>query len=200
MKRFDRVHPIILAAGSSSRMGRLKQLIEVRGEPAICRVIHLCRMAGTAPPICVLGHEADAIESVLPDEPLCVVRNPDPARGQTSSLKRGLAALPNAAVAFLLFPVDRAYVQLDDLSRLLDRFAKDDGEHAVFVPSFEQRRGHPVVVREASVAEIQSLSDEEPVRAAIFRDESVVCYVEGVSRFVLSNIDTPEDEAHWRNA
>ncbi|MGH9593849.1 MAG: nucleotidyltransferase family protein, partial [Bryobacteraceae bacterium] len=95
---------IILAAGASSRMGTPKALLDYRGETFVGR---LMRVLGAVcdPVMVVLGYHAAEIGARVPAN-VRVVLNPDPDRGQLSSLQTALAALPVEADGFAFVPVD----------------------------------------------------------------------------------------------
>ena len=95
---------IILAAGASSRMGTPKALLDYRGETFVGRLVRVLG-ACCKPVIVVLGYHADAIRQQVPATANIVI-NPDPSRGQLSSLQTGLAELPADADGFAFIPVD----------------------------------------------------------------------------------------------
>ena len=83
---------IILAAGASSRMGSPKALLEYRGETFADRLIRV--LSGVCDPVIVVtGRHHKAIRAGVRGK-ACFVVNPDPDRGQLSSLQRALAEVP----------------------------------------------------------------------------------------------------------
>ena len=110
---------VLLAGGTSSRMGSPKALLAAPGRgPAETFLDRLIRVAGTAasPVIVVLGHEPERILAGLVRQGEAVfVVNGDYRQGQLSSLQCGLRAVPTTAAGVLFTPVDLP----DDRSRNL---------------------------------------------------------------------------------
>ena len=86
---------IVLAAGTGSRFGRTKQLVPIDGIPLVLYAVTALRDAGVDEIVVVTGHDADAVEAVLPDG-VRPVRNPAFRDGQATSLAAGLHALDPA--------------------------------------------------------------------------------------------------------
>jgi molybdenum cofactor cytidylyltransferase len=87
---------ILLAAGESTRMGRLKQLLPWDGTPLIAWQVGQLQEAGADDVVVVLGHEAEQIRSAVP-EPARVVINPDYKQGRATSLRARAQRRPTAA-------------------------------------------------------------------------------------------------------
>ena len=86
----NRIGALILAAGSSSRMGQSKQLLDVEGEKLIVKVARAVLHAGVQNVSIVLGaHEADH-RKALRDIPVHILSNPEWEKGMGSSIKTGL--------------------------------------------------------------------------------------------------------------
>lgn len=100
-----RVAAVVLAAGMATRMGRVKQVLPINGEPMVRRAVRTCLVAGLAPVWVITGHAAAEVEAALTGMPNTVrcVFNPDYAAGQATSLKAGVraavAAQPGETVA-----------------------------------------------------------------------------------------------------
>ena len=100
--RPERTGPIagvVLAAGSSARMGTNKLLLELGGELVIRRAVRRTLEAGLDPALVVLGHDADKIRGALAGLPRQPTLNPDWAHGMSASLRAGIAQVPPAAIA-----------------------------------------------------------------------------------------------------
>jgi molybdenum cofactor cytidylyltransferase len=81
---------IVLAAGSSTRLGRPKQLLPLGDRAVIEHVVDRVLAANIDRVVVVVGHAADAISAVLGDRPVEIVFNPEYRAGQSSSLRVGL--------------------------------------------------------------------------------------------------------------
>lgn len=115
---------ILLAAGASTRMGRNKLLLELGGEPLVRRAARAALEAALAPVLAVVGHEAEATAAALAGLAVALVRNPDPARGQGSSLAAGAAALPGGVEAAIVLLADMPFAGADALRACVARYAE----------------------------------------------------------------------------
>lgn len=193
------VTPLILAAGASTRMGRPKALLEFDGRTALEIALEAVRGLGT--PIVVLGACREEIQGRVGLGSVQVALNDDWERGQTSSLKIGLANLSPASAAFLFYPVDFPLVSAEETGRLVGAFlACRDPQKAIFVPSYSLKRGHPVLCRRELASEFLSLSDDAPARAVMNARPQRIAYVDFEQAYILMDMDTPEDYARCLEA
>ena len=105
-----RVAGIVLAAGSSVRMGRNKLLLELGGETVVRRAVRTALAAGLDPVVVVTGHEREAVEAELHDLPCCPVYNDEHARGQHTSIRAGVAAVDEGCTAAIVLLADMPFV------------------------------------------------------------------------------------------
>jgi molybdenum cofactor cytidylyltransferase len=133
-------------------MGSPKALLEFRGETFIDRLV---RVLATVcdPVIVVLGYHAAEIRAQTHGRAQFVV-NPDPDRGQLSSLQTALAAIPADAEGVMFVPVDCPAIEPETVAHLAAELAN----WPVVVPRHEGRRGHPVCVARPIVAELLALA------------------------------------------
>jgi molybdenum cofactor cytidylyltransferase len=138
---------LVLAAGASSRFGSPKALAELEGRPLLQHVLDAAAAARLQPVIVVLGESAPAIERRIRWRAERRIRNADPARGLSSSLRDGLADLaasaPRVDAVILLGDqprtspaVIRALVEAADRSDrpiVAPRYAAGGGSNPVFV-------------------------------------------------------------------
>ena len=183
---------IVLAGGESSRMGRPKALAQYRGETFLDRLIGLYNAAGVQP-VVVLGHGAETIRRGLQriEEAIWVV-NPEPSRGQLSSLQEGLRALPEGYGGFFIHPVDTPAVEAETVSRLQEEFRRTP-RMLLFVPCFEGKRGHPVLARADLGEEFLALGEGATARDVIHGRVGETMYLDAGDPGILKDIDTPDD-------
>ncbi|MCZ2148430.1 MAG: nucleotidyltransferase family protein [Bryobacterales bacterium] len=176
---------VILAAGASRRMGRPKALLSLGGETFVDRLIRVfqsCR----AEVIVVLGHHAAAIRPLIRSAAIAV--NPDPGRGQLSSLQCGLALLPPSADAFLFTPVDCPSVSESTVRSLLEALAAHP-DSLLAIPRYQERRGHPVVCRASLAREFLSLPPTAQAREVVHRHVDRTIYLDTGDPGILVDID-----------
>jgi molybdenum cofactor cytidylyltransferase len=187
---------IVLAGGASRRMGTPKAGLLHEGRTFLAHVVGALRGAGIGDVTVVSGSAHDAVLAALPPgDDARILRNADPDRGQLSSLKVALAALcarhrrPDAAVMAL---VDHPAVRPATVARLVAAWT--DAPHAgVAVPTFAERRGHPVLFACCVWDELLATPDELGARAVVRADASRVLDVPVDDPGVRIDVDTPDD-------
>ncbi len=93
MPALGNIAAVVLAAGTSSRMGDMKLLLPLGDRPVIARVVAAALATSAAPVAVVLGHEAERVRAALPSGRWGAVKNEDYASGMASSLRSGVAWL-----------------------------------------------------------------------------------------------------------
>jgi molybdenum cofactor cytidylyltransferase len=181
---------IILAAGASSRMGTPKALLDYRGETFMGRLV---RVLGEScePLIVVLGYHADVIRQQIPSVAKVVI-NPDPSRGQLSSLQTGLAALPAEAHGFTFIPVDSPAVAEDTVAALARAFEQRKPETLFVIPRQSGKRGHPVFAAQSVAAEFLALPPTAEAREVVHAHVDRTEYVDVDDSGIFTDVDDPE--------
>jgi molybdenum cofactor cytidylyltransferase len=185
---------IILAAGESSRMGRPKPLCPFGERPALELVLDACGRAGLIR-VVVLGHAADEIRAGVTFGGAIVVVNPDFAKGQTSSLQAGLRELPPQVEAFLVYPADHPLITAAEITPLVAEYRRRRKERQIFIPSYNLKRGHPVLFDGSMREELLKLPPDTPARRVVDLHPGRIAYVEIPTAAILMDMDTPEDYA-----
>jgi molybdenum cofactor cytidylyltransferase len=140
-----RVAAVVLGAGRSTRMGAInKMLAEIGGKPLVRIAAEQAVASRAQPVIVVTGHEREKVEAALKGLPVRLVHNPDFSEGLGSSLKAGIAAVPESADAAIVCLGDMPQVDAVLINRLIATFDPERGA-LVVVPSIDGRRGNPVL-------------------------------------------------------
>jgi molybdenum cofactor cytidylyltransferase len=116
-----KVAAIILAAGSSTRMGEPKQLLTLGSERLLERAIRVAQQAGCKPIVVVLGAAAEKIQAECSLGQTTVVMNPEWREGMASSIRYGVRQINGECDAALLMVCDQPAVTSDHLRKLVDR-------------------------------------------------------------------------------
>jgi molybdenum cofactor cytidylyltransferase len=173
-------------------MGRTKALLEFGGKTSLERALEAVGDLG--PPVVVLGPNRLEVESRVPLGGVRIAVNPRVESGQTASLKAGLSLLRPDAEAFLVYPVDVPLLRRADIAWLVDAFRREgSGGKAIFVPSFQMKRGHPLLCRREVAGEFRSLPETGTAREVLNRDPGRIAYVPFDRAYILMDMDTPED-------
>jgi CTP:molybdopterin cytidylyltransferase MocA len=180
----SRVFPILLAAGSAGRLGFPKPLARFGEKTALEIAVANC--AGLAPPVVVLGSDANLVRPAVP-RGLRVVIHQRWRRGQLSSLLAGLRKVPRDA-AFLIYPVDHPLLTRAIVQRLVRAFERRKPRYAIVMPIFGRRPGHPVICE----AEIRrELRRGDTAREVVYREPRRILKVRMKTAAVCRDFDSP---------
>ena len=163
-----RLGAVLLAAGTSSRMGQNKLLLEIGGTTLVARAVRTAA-AGLDPILVVLGHEADRTARELSGLPCVPVLNPEYGQGQASSLRTGFAALPDDVAGAVVMLADMPFVTADMIRALLLPDAP------LVISTYDGVVAPPTLYRRALFPELRALSGEGCGKQVIrrHRDQSV---------------------------
>lgn len=204
MSRSPSFAGVILAAGDSSRMGTDKALLpwppQVAGQPPskdtfLSAAIRSLTLA-TDFILVVVGKNEAALAPIAYANGASVVTNPDPSRGQFSSLQVGLHEVLNrgrdAAVITL---VDRPPVSSATVQLLRDAFESAPQNIWAVVPELSGKHGHPYLVGRELIEVFLQAPPTANARDVEHRYQDRIQYVAVSDPFAALNINTPEDYA-----
>jgi molybdenum cofactor cytidylyltransferase len=198
--RMPRIAAIVLAAGQSRRMGRDNKLLaEIGGQPMVARTVDAALGSAARPVVVVLGHEAQRVRAALAGRDVTFVDNPDYAEGLSTSLRAGLAALPDDIDGALVCLGDMPEVRPAHIDKLIAAFNPVEGR-AIIVPTTGGKRGNPVLWAARFFAEMKTVAGDVGARHLIGEHAELVREVPVDDRGVLIDIDTPEALAALRGA
>jgi molybdenum cofactor cytidylyltransferase len=187
-----RVAALVLAAGRSTRMGAVnKMLAEIGGKPLVRIAAEQAVASHAHPVIVVTGHEREKVEAALNGLPVRFVHNADYAEGLGTSLKAGIAAVPEEADAVVVCLGDMPQVDAALINRLIAAFDPERGA-LVVVPSIDGRRGNPVVWSRRFFHDLMAIQGDVGARHLIGNYAEVVVEVPVAGEAALTDVDTPE--------
>jgi molybdenum cofactor cytidylyltransferase len=196
---------IVLAAGSSARLGRPKALVDFDGRTALHLVLGALRAAGVVKGVVVVGEDAAAIERAVDVRPFELAGNPEPAAGRTGSIQVGLNALAAAGGgrdSALLWPVDRPLASTSTLGAILAAAAQAGDDVGWVAPRCDGRRGHPVLLRAAVLPFVRRAGPGESLRDVLRASGLGALDVPVDDAGIHVDIDTADDAARalawWR--
>ena len=185
---------VVLAAGRSARMGSPKALLDFLGRPFAVRILEAMEALEIKTRVIVLGPDAPRIQPAIADHDCMIVDNPEPDTGPIASLRGALHALqPLQPSAVLVWPVDLPHVRVTTVERILEAHRRT--EPPAVVPTFGERRGHPVVWGSAVFGDLLDDPDatREGARAVLHRHEGELVSVPVDDPAVIDQVNTPED-------
>lgn len=191
-RRTAPVAGILLAAGTASRMGRNKMLLELDSEPLLRRAARNALDAGLAPVLVVLGHEAEKARAALDGLPCRPVWNEDYEQGIVTSLWAGLAALPAEAGAAVVMLADMPFVSAAMLSALVERWRETSA--ALVISDYEGVDAPPMLYDRTLFGELQAMDDGRCGKQVVKRHRHEAAVLAWPAA-ALADLDTPEDLA-----
>jgi len=197
--RAPKIGAVVLAAGLSSRMGSNKLLAEIGGKPMIRHAVEAAVASHADPVVVVTGHEADRVTAALGGLNVRFAQNPDHANGLSTSLRRGLSALPQDCDGTLIVLGDMPGVSAALLDKMIAAFDPAEGR-AIVVAARHGKRGNPVVWARRFFPEMQAIEGDVGARALMGIYGELLCEAEAADDAPLTDIDTPEALAAYGKA
>ncbi len=182
---------IVLAAGSSSRMGRPKQLLPIGGQPMVRRVTESMCETSLAQVVVVVGAHAEAVTAALAGLSVDIVANEDWAAGMSTSVRAGLGALRPEIQAALIALADQPALTPDLLRTLVARHQSSGAP--ITAPFYQGQRGNPVLFDRQLFPELLAVEGDRGGRALFARYQGQIERVEVDDPAVIQDIDTIED-------
>jgi molybdenum cofactor cytidylyltransferase len=192
-----RLGAVVLAAGSSRRMGQPKLVMPWGKHTVIGQVVTVLAEAAVEPIVVVTGGSRVDVEAALRGYPVRTVYNPDHQQAEMlTSLQVGLRALPAETDAVFIALGDQPMVEAEIVHAI--KAAYQAGSRRLLIPSYQMRRGHPWLVDKSLWADLLAMPRDQTMRDFLKRHESDLEYVVVDSACILKDIDTPEDYDNQR--
>jgi len=186
---------VIMAAGGSSRMGGVKQLLVLEGKALIARTVDAVLASAARPVVVVLGANAEGVREPIARHPVLAVFNAEWPSGLASSVRAGVAALLAADPgldAVLLAPCDQPALSAEIISRLAAVHRESD---RIAAARFGGRTGAPAVFGRRHFAALRALEGDEGARRLLNRCPQDVAALDLPELGV--DLDTPADYRSW---
>lgn len=182
---------ILLAAGMSSRMGKLKALLPWKGKPLIQYQLDQMIQAGTDEIIVVLGYQADRLKKETSPYNIQVTINEDYQGGKASSIRQGAACLEGVPKGIFIHSVDQP-VPCETLI-LMKEHLRNTGA-SIVIPVYRNKRGHPILFDGGLKSELLRVNEESKgLRDVIRSYQSDIAYLTVEDASVLFNFNRPEE-------
>ena len=188
---FAAVDAVVIAAGSSSRVGAFKPLLDFGENHIIGTIIRKLDASGIGSVIVVSGYSHQLLEAELKGSPVRLVLNEDYERGMLSSIQCGLRTASKTASGVLICLVDQPFIRVDTLRKILAAFA--GGKAGIILPTYRGKHGHPIVISRKYFDEVFRLDDSIGLRQLMKRHKDDIYEVLVPTDDVIRDIDTRED-------
>lgn len=198
-----RIAAVILAAGQSSRYRAAdphavsKVVATLEGKPLVRRVAEAALGGGLDPVVVVTGFARHEAQAALAGLDVGFVHNEAFASGLASSLKAGVAALPDDCGGAAILLADMPMVSAALLRALADAF-RENPQASAIAPAWQGRRGNPVFINARIFGDVAKLQGDVGARPLLDgRDDVVEVAVEDSG--VALDVDTPDALTHLRS-
>ncbi|MBL7872220.1 MAG: nucleotidyltransferase family protein [Cyclobacteriaceae bacterium] len=194
-----RVGIIILAAGSSSRLGKPKQLLKVNGGKTLLeKTTYAALDSGANPIIVVLGNQAEILSKIIQTLSVTVVTHKYWILGMGSSLKAGLQKLLNdhpETEAVIVTVCDQPYLTAEHLKKLITVYIHTSSQ--VVASHYNGIHGVPALFDKSLFQKLLELKDDEGARKIIRPQAGTIELVPFENGEI--DIDTPDDLNYLTN-
>ena len=189
------INAIILAAGESKRMGKLKPLLRFKDKTFLEQIISEFKLSDVDRITVVLGAEAETVIKSVDLSDINLVINKEYLKGQLSSLIAGLKDVPKDTGAILICLVDNPFITKEIVNSIIRRF-KETGEK-IIIPVFNKKRGHPALFAESLFNELLNAPEEKGARYVVHSNEENILELETTEKGILIGINTPDDYRNY---
>jgi len=192
------ISAIVLAAGSSKRMGKAnKLLLPWKDKPLLRHVIDQILAVSVMEVIVVTGHQHAAITACLKGLPVQCAHNPQYHLGMTSSIQMGVRHAQPKSIGYLICLADMPLLTTDDYRYFLDHLQVEERQPRIGLPRYRGQTGHPVYFSRFFRQAILQHFHPEGCKLIVRSHPQHTRQVEMPSESVLIDIDTTEDYDQW---
>lgn len=189
---FDKIHAVILAGGQSKRMGITNKLLApINGKPMIAITAEAIVASKANTLVTVTGFQSKKLEKVLKGLNIELVHNKYFKDGISSSVVTAVKSAPKDCSAILICLGDMPKITVAAINQLIEAFNPIEGR-AICVPTWQGKRGNPVLWSRQFFSEILTLKGDFGAKELMVKYAELVVEVEMTDEGVVIDIDTPE--------
>ncbi len=190
-----RVGAVVLAAGSSSRFGEPKQLLELHGEMLVQRIVRVAKEGGCSPVVVVTGASDKPVAAAVADLHPLVIRNENWVRGIGTSIRVGVEQLFACDLnAIVLLACDQPMVDSAVVSALIAEYERSG--RPIVASHYANTLGIPALFHRSLFDELLRLPDERGAKMLIQKNPARVAQLDFPGG--IFDLDTPEDLLAWQ--
>lgn len=188
------IRVIILAAGSSERMGKPKQLLHYNDKTLLRHAVDTVLAAAIGPVVVVTGALNEELLPELDQAPVNVIHNPEWRSGMASSIQTGLSALEHITVnqlqGVLIMLCDQPLITPEHLNKLANQFSLIPAQYMI-ATAYDGISGVPAIFGSAMFPHLKSLTGDHGARQLFtqHRDRLIAVSFEDAA----IDVDTEED-------
>ena len=188
--RVESISAIILAAGTSSRMGSVNKLLyEWRGRPLLSHIVSSALDSKLSKVVVVTGYESSLVSAIIPSS--CILcHNSDYAMGMSGSIRSGIYGLHGLCPVMVL-PGDMPLISVSDIDRLISRYVESASPDTIVVGSSGSDWGHPVLFGTSYFGSLKTLTGDEGARSLLLSNSAHIV-LEDIGEASYRDFDNPE--------
>ncbi len=183
---------ILLAAGSSSRMGQSKQLLEIGGEQLLLTSTKVALLASAEKVVVVVGANEATHRKIIEQLPVEIIINEDWQKGMGSSLKKGLQELlllvPKLEAA-LVMVCDQPLLAAEHLTQIIKKY--ELSKSPIVASYYSGSSGVPALFDKSLFEKLLNVEDQAGAKKIILQHKEVVETIDFPQGSI--DLDTPED-------
>jgi len=147
--------------------------------------------SGTGKVFIVLGYYADVIKKEINFEKETIIINPEPGRGQLSSLHTAIGHMPDEVTAIMVTLADLPLIDISTFRKLIQSWSLKS--NMIHVPVTDNRRGHPVIFPRRFFNDLLLAPPEAGARYVVRNNPASVMEVDVRDKYIFRDFDTMED-------
>ncbi len=185
---------LILAAGSSSRMGKTKQLLPWKNTSLLGNAIKTAKASKASEVVVVLGAKATHIRETLADTATVFLENKDWAKGMGTSISCGVKYYLNNTTALkgvLIMLSDQPLINTSYLNRMIDAFGA--AEKNIIGTAYGERVGAPALFGSHYFSDLSELHGDDGAQRILSKNQQHIAVLNAGK--ITKDIDTEEDYA-----
>ncbi len=192
------ISAIILTAGSSTRFGDKNKLLKPFMDSSILgQVVKTITNLPIAEVILVTGFENDKIAEAIKKSNVHIIHNREFQTGMASSIKCGISAASRKTEGYIICLGDMPYITEDYIKKLLDSFI-DSKAPSIIVPTFEGKRGNPVLFSKIFTDDLLRIQGDNGAREVIDKHSDSIIEVQIRKETYFFDVDTLADYDKFR--
>jgi molybdenum cofactor cytidylyltransferase len=188
------VTALVLAAGTSSRMGQPKQVLQFEGRSLVRRAAEAAVESKARQTIVVTGAAREAVEGELTGLAVMPVHNPDYAEGLSTSLRAGLRAVRPDVEGVVVMLADQPFVSASVVDGLIDRY--EEGGARIVRPRYGGQPGNPVLWDRSLFEELEEQTGDQGGRSLLQKYADEIAWLDLPDVAIQTDVDTPEAYAN----
>lgn len=186
-----KVSAVILAAGKSTRMGKQKLLMPYENTSIIRSIVTKSLNSNLNQTIVVIGSHKNEVIEELNSLNIDLIENGRFEEGMLSSIQTGIKAVDEESDGVMILLGDQPMVSINIINRLIATFQKSN--KGVIIPTFNNKRGHPVLISKKYWKQIKDLNPAIGLRELMMNNTHDMLEIKMENDVILKDIDTPED-------